>query len=178
MEEIEELIDDDVDDFEVEIDVTKPGRIHQDDLTMHCVEYAGDDYGSATSYWKYGFRYVLKDREEFRQPFVSSFNYWFADNKETDATLWVSKLLGAYATYYPHNTFLEPEIIPVSFVMTYAYEDALRLIELAPDRFEFATWDEVQNWDLKSLGLDTFPNDAVGKNEQWRILRAAAGVGD
>jgi hypothetical protein len=177
MKEITDVIENDDGDPEIEIDVTKPGRFFQDDLTMHCVEYAGDDYGSATSYWKYGFRHVLKDRENFRQPFVSSFDCWFTDYKETDAAAWVSNLLGAYATFYPHNTFLEPAVIPVSFVMTYAYEDALRLVELAPDRFEFATWDEVQHWDLVSLGLDTFPNDAVGKIEQWRTLRTANGKG-
>ncbi|MBY3432574.1 hypothetical protein HFN89_00105 [Rhizobium laguerreae] len=177
MEEIKELVENDVDDFEIEIDVTKPGRIYQDDLTLHGVEYAGDDYGSATSYWKYGFRYVLKDKQGVRQPFVASFDYWGIDNEESDAAAWKSKLVGGYATYYPHNTGLEPETVPTSFVMTYAYEDANRLVELAPDRFEFATWDEVQHWDLVSLGLDTFPNDAVGKIEQWHSLRTTVGEG-
>jgi hypothetical protein len=119
----------------------------------------------------------LKVREGILKPFEPSILRCAIDGTKSYVVAWEAKLVGAYATYYPYNTSLEPEIVPTSFVMTYDYEDARRLVELAPDRFEFATWDEVQHWDLVSLGLDTFPNDAVGKIEQWRTLRTANGKG-
>lgn len=149
------------------IDAETPGLVSQDAITLHGVEYGGIDYGSATAYWKYGFRHVVKVREGVLQPRCDRMPL---KGDEPYLNEWVSSLQGACAIHLPPQYGLD--FVPASFVMTVYKGDAIRLVELDPQRFEHASWEDVQHWDLLTLGVDIDSDLAKEKISQWRELLA------
>lgn len=150
------------------IDAKTPGLVSQDAIVLHGVEYGGIDYGSATAFWKFGFRHVVKVQKGIIKPRCDRSPL---KGDEPYLNEWVSSLQGACALYVPPQ-FHRWEFVYPSFVMTVKQIDAVRLIELDPRRFELASWDEVKDWDLVNLGVDMDSDLAKEKISQWKDLLA------
>lgn len=151
------------------IDIETPGLVSQDAIVLHGVEYGGIDYGSATAFWRFGFRHVVKVRDGIIKPKCDR-----SPLKGDEPYLgeWVSNLQAPCALYVPPQYHLWELVYP-SFVMAVKQDDATRLVELDPHRFELTSWGEVRHWDLENIGVDMEDELAKRKVSQWEAILAA-----
>lgn len=149
------------------IDAALPMKWFQDTVTRSGQEDDEENYDSATSYLKEGFDYVLKVTPGFVSHNSQHFDKCGLSENEVYFAEWEDGLHAGYSTYYPYLRGERFDRDRLSFVMTHDRRDACRLVDLAPDRFEFATWEEVRDWDIVDLGRDVDPETKQAKLAQW-----------
>lgn len=150
-------------------DPTRPGMIDPDNVMLYGVPHLALDYGSATSFFAIGLRYIVGLRPGIITPTTPILDRAAIWGDEPFLNEWESGLNAGYTLYYPTYPG-KPNVISPSWVLLYDSRDALSLIMAAPEKFEVGNVETVRDWDLIRLGVDK--DDDHPKTHQWSKIIA------